>query len=130
MTTLRMNYGRDGLSVDVLEDAAILRTREVPGVLDEITVIQQALRNPIQQHPLRDLVRTGSHVVVIHSDITRSTPNSRLLPVILDELEAAGVKRDDILLINALGTHRQQTIEEQKQLLGEKNRRQLSLCSA
>jgi len=43
----------------------------------------------------------------------------RLLPVLLAELEAAGVVRGDITLLNALGTHRPQTDAELRQMLGE-----------
>ena len=57
-------------------------------------------------------------MVVTHSDITRATPNDRILPVLLAALEESGVARGDITLINALGTHRRQTAEELRQMLG------------
>jgi nickel-dependent lactate racemase len=57
--------------------------------------------------------------VVAHSDITRATPNDRLLPLLLAELEAAGIRRGDITLINALGTHRKQTPVELRAMLGD-----------
>ena len=56
--------------------------------------------------------RLADTVVITHTDITRATPNDRILPLLLAELEAAGVRRDDITLLNALGTHRKQTVEE------------------
>jgi nickel-dependent lactate racemase len=46
-------------------------------------------------------------------------PNDRVLPVLLAELEDAGVRRDDITLLNALGTHRRQTPEEMVEMLGQ-----------
>jgi len=57
-------------------------------------------------------------VAIVHTDITRATPNDRLLPPILDELESAGIARSDIVLLNALGTHRPQTHEELEKMLG------------
>jgi nickel-dependent lactate racemase len=54
----------------------------------------------------------------VHSDITRPRPNDRVLPVLLGELEAAGVRRQDITLLNGLGTHRKQTPEELAEMLG------------
>jgi nickel-dependent lactate racemase len=57
--------------------------------------------------------------VVVHSDITRATPNNRILPVLLAELETCGVERSDITLLNGLGTHRKQTELELRLLLGD-----------
>ena len=64
-------------------------------------------------------MKPGDRVVVTHSDITRPVPNERILPVILKELESAGVRRKDITLLNALGTHRQQTSDELRMMLGD-----------
>jgi nickel-dependent lactate racemase len=80
-----------------------------PQVPDEPAALRAALRQPIQSPPLAALVHPGDRVVIAHSDITRATPNDRILPVLLAELEAAGVRRQDITLLNALGTHRRQT---------------------
>jgi nickel-dependent lactate racemase len=91
----------------------------VPGVPDETAAILAALRDPIGSAPLRDKVKPGDKVVVVHSDITRATPNDRLLPVILKELEAAGIRREDMTLLNGLGTHRPQTDAELRKMLGD-----------
>jgi nickel-dependent lactate racemase len=45
-------------------------------------------------------------------------PNDRVLPILLTELEAAGVARDDVTLLNGLGTHRKQTDAELVEMLG------------
>ncbi|HEY3340441.1 MAG TPA: nickel-dependent lactate racemase, partial [Anaerolineae bacterium] len=61
----------------------------------------------------------GYRVGVIFSDLTRPTPNSIILPALLDELAAGGVPRDAITLFNALGTHRPNTDAELRTMLGE-----------
>ena len=38
--------------------------------------------------------------------------------MLLDELAAAGVAREDVTLLCALGTHRRQTAAELRQMLG------------
>ena len=78
-----------------------------------------ALREPLGTAPLREIASRGDRVVIVHSDITRATPNDRILPAILQELEDAGVRRDDIVLLNALGTHRAQTDAELRKMLGD-----------
>src|ERR1019366_7653446 len=72
----------------------------------------------IRSAALAAKVRAGDRVVIVHSDITRATPNDRILPVLIEALEAAGVAQRDITLLNALGTHRPQTDAELRQMLG------------
>jgi nickel-dependent lactate racemase len=116
---IRLRYGREGLPVTLPDHVDVVTTRFTPGLLDEAAAIREALRCPIASEPLADLVKPGDTVVVGHSDITRATPNARLLPVLLAELEAAGVAQEDITLLNALGTHRPQTEAELRAMLGD-----------
>ena len=113
-----LKYGRGTLSVDVPEDTRVVAPARIPRLLDEEAAIRRALRDPIGSAPLSSLVKPGDSVVISHSDITRATPNRRLLPILLRELEAAGVSSSDIALLNALGTHRAQAASELRQMLG------------
>ncbi len=117
---VRLSYGRGGLEVDLPDHSQVMRSQFVAGVADEETALRSALREPIDSRPLDEKVHRGDKVVIVHTDITRATPNDRMLPVVLNELEAAGVRREDITLMNALGTHRRQTPKELRAMLGEK----------
>lgn len=119
MPPIALAYGRHGLMIDLPGPVDIIRPRFVPGLPDEAGALQQALRSPLGTPPLADLVRTGDSVVIVHTDITRATPNDRILPVLLAELEGAGVRRQDITLLNGLGTHRPQTLTELRAMLGD-----------
>src|SRR5581483_545819 len=57
-------------------------------------------------------------VAIVFSDITRPIPNDVVLPPLLAELEAAGVQRPNITLINGLAMHRPNTREELLSMLG------------
>ena len=116
---ITLSYGQTGLMVDLPVNADVLRSRHAAGLPDETAAIRASLASPIGSPALVARVKRGDRVVVAHSDITRATPNERLLPVLLAELEAAGVRREDITLLNALGTHRQQTPAELRQMLGD-----------
>ncbi|MEI8063753.1 MAG: lactate racemase domain-containing protein, partial [Verrucomicrobiota bacterium] len=118
-TTIKLAYGRNGLSVPLPAHCQVVQAPFIQGVTDEPAAIRAALRQPINSLPLAAKVRPGNKVVIVHTDITRATPNDRLLPVLLAELEAAGIKRGDITLLNALGTHRPQTDAELRQMLGD-----------
>lgn len=116
---VRLAYGRNGLDVELPDDAEVIQPRYVPGLPDEAQAIAQALHRPIGSPPLRDLVSPGDRVVVVHTDITRATPNDRILPVVLDELAGCGIDHSDITLLNGLGTHRRQTEAELRAMLGD-----------
>jgi nickel-dependent lactate racemase len=117
---IKLAYGRDGLTVTLPDTADVLSPRFLPGLPDEIEALRGALRNPIGLAPLSELVKPGDRVVVVHTDITRATPNERILPVLLDELETDGIAPEDITLLNGLGTHRQQTEAELRDMLGDR----------
>lgn len=117
---VNLAYGKTGLEVDLPDGCAVLRARSAPGLPDEISAVRDAIRVPTAGPSLARRVNRGDRVVVVHSDITRATPNERMLPVLLKELELAGITRSDITLLNGLGTHRFQTKAETLALLGEK----------
>ena len=115
---VRLAYGERGLDVDFPAGTTIVEPAHVPGVPDEAAALVEALRRPSFGPPLAALVRPGQRVVVVHSDLTRPVPNDRLLPPILAELEAAGIRRADITLLNATGLHRPNTPDELAWMLG------------
>jgi nickel-dependent lactate racemase len=110
-------YGKGTLSVQVPEHSVILEPKHLPGLRDEEASVATALRNPIGTPPLRDMVKRTDKVAIVISDITRPTPNHKLIPWILKEL--SHVPLDQFVIINGTGTHRDQTREEFIHMLGE-----------
>ena len=117
---LQLAYGRTGLRIELPDDASVILIEPefVPGLGDERTAILDALRAPIGAPPLQELVRPDDRVAVDFSDLTRPMPNDRVLPPLLEALSAAGMPDEQVVLINALGTHRPQTQDELRQMLG------------
>ena len=74
-----------------------------------------ALERPIGARPLRELIKPTDRVCIGFTDITRATPNERLIPWLLEHL--AFVPREQITLLNALGTHRPNTRAELEKML-------------
>ncbi|MCX7682121.1 MAG: nickel-dependent lactate racemase [Anaerolineae bacterium] len=115
---VKLAYGRQGLWVELPErNVTVVEPRFVPGLPDERAAILEALRRPLGTPPLRELVRPDDTVAIVFSDITRPTPNDRLLPPLLEELDF--IPRDHIVLINALGLHRAETEQELRARLGD-----------
>jgi len=72
-----------------------------------------ATRNPIGAPTLAELVaQKGRETVILVDDQTRATPQKRVLPLLLNELNRAGVAGEEITILVALGTHRYMTEEE------------------
>jgi len=82
--------------------------------------VVRALNNPIGTAKISEIVKAGEKIAIITSDITRPMPTYKVMPALLDELYAAGVKKEDVTLVFALGSHRKHTPEEIKKLAGER----------
>jgi len=111
-------YGQGSLSVEFPEDrTTVIEPSFRPGLTDERAAVRAALEQPVSAPPLRDWLRRDARICILFTDITRATPNHRLIPWLLEFLEEAGVPRGQITLLNQLGTHRPNTREELEKML-------------
>ncbi|WP_082235438.1 nickel-dependent lactate racemase [Halobacillus massiliensis] len=110
-------YGKDGLSVDLPDHSLIIEPKNLPKLKDEKQAVREALRKPIGQDSLKNLVAPTDIVSIVISDITRPTPNHILVPLLIEELDH--VPLENFVIINGTGTHRDQTREEFIEMLGE-----------
>jgi nickel-dependent lactate racemase len=113
---VELAYGQGHLSVDLPDDrTTVIAPSHTPGLPDEKTAFLNALQTPIGSLPLRARIRPADKICIGFTDITRATPNERIIPWLLEHL--ADVPRDNITLLNALGTHRPNTRPELEKLL-------------
>ena len=98
---------------------AVLEANPVEYKLTGTDEVRRALREPIGAAPLREIVHAGETVAIVTSDITRPCPTWKMLPPVLEELFAAGIRPESITVTFALGSHRPHTEEEHKKLMGE-----------
>ena len=112
--TVEIPYGKETLTFEVGERnlVGVYSPKNVPGVADLGAAIRQALANPIGTKPVRELARGAEKVVLVADDNTRLTPADKIIPILLDELTAAGIRDEQVTVIIALGTHRPMTQEE------------------
>ena len=119
---LRFGIGNGFEEVEVPDRNLIgeLHANDVPlGLTGEAEVIR-ALREPIGTPRLKDIVKPGERVAIVTSDVTRPMPTAKVMPALLDELYAGGIKPEDIILVFALGSHRHHTEAERQKLAGER----------
>ena len=119
---LEYGFGTGIQTVDVPERSLLgeLHAGAAPEGLIGEAEVKRALAAPIGSPHLRDIVRPGETVAIITSDITRPMPTAAVMPALLDELYAGGVRPEDITLVFALGSHRKHTPAEQEKLAGER----------
>jgi nickel-dependent lactate racemase len=111
-------YGRGSLDVELPgERVTVIEPAHQAGLADERASVIAALDAPIAAAPLREKITPQSRITIVHTDITRATPNDRLIPWLLAYLESAGARRENITLLNGLGTHRPNTRAELEQML-------------
>lgn len=120
MTKIEFGYGKTKMSVEIGESnliASLLpKKQETCG--DYETILKAALRHPIGTSQLTNMVKPGQKVAIVISDVTRPCPSYKILPIVIDELNKAGVGDEDIIIVSGLGSHRTQTKEEHECLVG------------
>ena len=113
---VNLAYGQGHLPVELPDErTTVIQPTHTPGLPDERAAVFAALEKPISARPLRDWIKPGDRVCILFTDITRATPNERLVPWLLEHL--VHVPRENITLLNQLGTHRPNTRAELEQML-------------
>lgn len=116
---VKLAYGSEGLLVDLPEDrTTVVEPEYHPGARDPTALLIEAVRDPVSGPPLRDVVRPGQKVAISICDGTRPQPRHFMLPAVLAELEGI-VDPENIVVLVATGTHRGNTREELRQMLGD-----------
>jgi len=113
---IQLAYGQGHLTVELSGDrTTVIKPSHTPGLPDERAAVFAALDSPIGARPLREWIKPGASICILFTDITRATPNERLIPWLLDYLK--DVPREQITLLNQLGTHRPNTTAELERML-------------
>jgi nickel-dependent lactate racemase len=113
---VHLQYGKEGLSVDLPSNARVIEPTFIEGLPDEAKAFEEAVRQPLGGRPLRELVRSSDRVALVIPDITRPLPTDRLLRWILAEL--SHVADDRFTIVNGTGSHRGNTPEELVNMVG------------
>ncbi len=120
MPTLHLPYGRKEVAISLPGEKVlgVLEPRRPTQPPSEGRLLRKALDQPVASRPLRQLARPGQRVAVVTSDLTRPCPSDRLIPPVLDELQAAGVRDEAITVVLALGLHRPMSQPEMEEAVG------------
>ncbi len=113
---VNLAYGQGTLPVEFPDDrTVVISPTHNPGLADEKNAVLQALTIPIGCEPLLRRIKPSDQLCVLFTDLTRATPNERIIPWLLEHL--ADHPRENITLLNQLGTHRPNSKEELEKML-------------
>jgi len=115
---IRLAYGTEGLDLDLPDGLAVsvLEPGSRPPLADPAAAVRAALKDPIAGPSLETLARPGRKTGLVFSDLTRPLPRRLLVGAVLGGLRS--IPPQDIVLFNALGTHRPSPASELEDMLG------------
>ncbi len=121
-TVVRVPWGHEEIALPLpasWELSGVLEPATSQPAVDAESEVARALAEPLASSPLRELVQPEAQVTIVIDDASRPTPVGAILPAVIAELEAGGVRREDITLLTALGVHRPMSESEVVQRAGD-----------
>jgi nickel-dependent lactate racemase len=103
------------VEISVPESALVVQAEarpEYPSIADPEAAIREALASPMGMPPLKELVGADSKVTIAFDDPLKFGPKYLTVPILIDELERAGVSRENITLASGNGTHDRPTKQD------------------
>lgn len=79
----------------------------------------EGMSKPVGTAPLREIAAGKTTVAITYDDLTRATPIYEMVPWVLQELKAAGIKDENILFMGSFATHRPMTHLEVEKKIGK-----------
>jgi nickel-dependent lactate racemase len=121
MVDVWLPYGKSDVCVRIPARNLLgsIEPKQVSGAEDVNAEIERALKEPIGSKRLSEIAQPDSKIAIVVDDFTRSTPSQAMLSPVLAELNAAGVKDENVTVIFGCGTHRAVKPEEARRLLGD-----------
>ncbi len=117
---IQIKYGNDIVSCHIPDH---IRTEILdPPNNAPVPSLQQALiaslNNPIEADPLFSMLESEKRITIVVPDKTRQCILDRILPVLYEYVSTHGGRPENITILFANGTHRHQTGDEMKEILG------------
>jgi nickel-dependent lactate racemase len=115
---VQLPWGKETLSIDLPAEWQItgrLEPLSSTAPVDVEKEVMKALVSPVMAPALKNLIKPDIRITIVIDDLSRPTPVSKILPVVIQTITAAGANISQIVVIPALGVHRPMTDEEVRQ---------------
>ena len=90
---VKLLCGEDTVDLKLPESVRVLEMKPAEPLSDPEGAVLQALTDPIESLPLKQLAKGKKDACIVISDITRPVPNKIILPPMLNILTESGIKR-------------------------------------
>jgi nickel-dependent lactate racemase len=107
-------YGGDKLMLQLPDDqvVGVCNPRPMEAAADPDGLLQASIATAFEEQDLAASARAGAEACIAVTDRTRSTPNKRIVPILLDQLNTLGVADERITVISGGGMHAPDSREE------------------
>lgn len=118
-TNVEIPLGEGLLACSVPNLMQVVTPPPAKSVDDPRAEIRRAIQNPIGCKRLKEMALGKHSAAIVVNDITRPYAGREMILEIAAELNAAGMKDEEIMLVIAYGAHRKNTPEELLGMFGE-----------
>tara|TARA_B100001109_G_scaffold254655_1_gene255007 strand:- start:428 stop:1723 length:1296 start_codon:yes stop_codon:yes gene_type:complete len=115
---VHLAYGKTGYDLDVPKKFDVIEPEFMEEISDPTNSINEALINPINSQPLRQLLEGKKDIAISVCDITRAQPRKIVIETIVNHIKDI-IPISKIKILIATGTHRENTKEELIDMLGK-----------
>jgi lactate racemase len=119
--TARIRYGKSNLEIRLPQSAraTVISKRTMPRLNDAAAAVENALAHPVGAPAFASLVRGRTSACILICDITRPVPNHLFLRPMIEGMLAAGLARENIIVLVATGLHRPNEGDELAEVVGD-----------
>ena len=118
---INIPFGGKRVCINLPESWSVISELK-PNAISPLTDISgsliEGLKRPIGSPPLDSKRLSEKKIVIVVDDISRPTPTYQFFQSLLKYLYGCGVRKEDILIITALGVHRSMTTEDLSRKIG------------
>ncbi|MCX7796784.1 MAG: nickel-dependent lactate racemase [bacterium] len=130
MQILKLPYGQGFIEFGLPKDKvqAVLSPKLSRNRSPERNIIMDALKNPVNSPPLRELVKGKKHILIITNDNTRPNTSRLTFPLLLEEIKL-GNPITKITTLIATGLHSKLTEEEMEEKFSSNIRNNIDIIT-
>jgi nickel-dependent lactate racemase len=113
--------GREKLTLQLPDDrvVGVCNPRPMEAASDPDALLRESIAASFEERDLAGKATPGAKACIAITDRTRSTPNARIVPILLDQLNALGVPDERITVISGGGMHAPDSPEALTRSVGE-----------
>ncbi len=121
---MRFDYGKEGIEIklDPKWKTTLFKPLEQPPIENPKKKIKEKINRPVGCIPLKDIINSKSNlktICIVSNDHTRPVPSNLILEALIEELNAYGIKDNQITILIATGLHRPSNDDELQCILGK-----------